>query len=121
MATIISATALDRYRASLKRVEILDAEAERELAQRWAEGDEHAGAQLIESSLPFVIAIAREYRRWGVPLEDLVQQGNLGLLKAASKFDPDKNCRLIKGQVFLWKENQSWEDLWDLNGEVTPP
>ncbi len=32
----------------------------------------------------------------------------------------DKNCRLIKGQVFLWKENQSWEDLWDLNGEVTP-
>ena len=95
MATIISATALDRYRASLKRVEILDAEAERELAQRWAEGDDQAGALLIESSLPFVIAIAREYRRWGVPLEDLVQQGNLGLLKAASKFDPDKNCRLI--------------------------
>jgi diketogulonate reductase-like aldo/keto reductase len=33
----------------------------------------------------------------------------------------DKNCRLIKGQVFLWKENQSWEDLWDVNGEITPP
>jgi alcohol dehydrogenase (NADP+) len=33
----------------------------------------------------------------------------------------DKNCRLIKGQVFLWKEGQSWEDLWDLNGEITPP
>jgi diketogulonate reductase-like aldo/keto reductase len=33
----------------------------------------------------------------------------------------DKNCRLIKGQVFLWKENQSWEDLWDLSGEITPP
>jgi alcohol dehydrogenase (NADP+) len=33
----------------------------------------------------------------------------------------DKNCRLIKGQVFLWKENQSWEDLWDLNGKITPP
>jgi alcohol dehydrogenase (NADP+) len=32
----------------------------------------------------------------------------------------DKNCRLIKGQVFLWKDNQNWEDLWDLNGEVTP-
>ena len=51
MATIISATALDRYRASLKRVEILDAEAERELAQLWVDGDEQAGAQLIESSL----------------------------------------------------------------------
>jgi len=33
----------------------------------------------------------------------------------------DKNCRLIKGQVFLWKDNQSWEDLWDINGEITPP
>ena len=33
----------------------------------------------------------------------------------------DRNCRLIKGQVFLWRENQSWEDLWDLNGEITPP
>jgi hypothetical protein len=33
----------------------------------------------------------------------------------------DRNCRLIKGQVFLWKAGQSWEDLWDLNGEITPP
>ena len=32
----------------------------------------------------------------------------------------DRNCRLIKGQVFLWKENQSWEDLWDINGVITP-
>ena len=33
----------------------------------------------------------------------------------------DKNCRLIKGQVFLWKKDQSWEDLWDAGGEITPP
>ncbi len=33
----------------------------------------------------------------------------------------DRNCRLIKGQVFLWKDGQSWEDLWDLHGEITPP
>jgi alcohol dehydrogenase (NADP+) len=33
----------------------------------------------------------------------------------------DRNCRLIKGQVFLWKEGQTWDDLWDLNGEITPP
>ena len=33
----------------------------------------------------------------------------------------DRNCRLIKGHVFLWKEGQSWEDLWDVNGEITPP
>jgi RNA polymerase sigma-32 factor len=88
-------TTLHRYRASLKRIEILDSETEQALAERWAQGDQVAGARLIESSLPFVIAIAREYRRWGVPLDDLVQQGNLGLLKAAAKFDPEKNCRLI--------------------------
>jgi diketogulonate reductase-like aldo/keto reductase len=33
----------------------------------------------------------------------------------------DRNCRLIKGQVFLWRDNQSWEDLWDVNGVITPP
>jgi alcohol dehydrogenase (NADP+) len=33
----------------------------------------------------------------------------------------DRNCRLIKGQVFLWKDNQAWEDLWDINGVITPP
>ncbi|MEM8606340.1 MAG: sigma-70 family RNA polymerase sigma factor [Myxococcota bacterium] len=88
-------TSLDRYRASLKRVDVLDAGTERELAERWSNGDDAAGARLVESSLPFVISIAREYRRWGVPLEDLIQQGNLGLLKAAAKFDPGKQCRLI--------------------------
>ena len=48
----------------------------------------------MSACLPFVISIALEYRRWGVPLEDIVQQGNLGLLKAAAKFDPDRECRL---------------------------
>ena len=47
-----------------------------------------------------MIRIAREYRRWGVPLEDLVQQGNLGLLKAARKFEPSKQCRLITYAVY---------------------
>ena len=88
-------TSLDRYRASLHHVEVLDPCSERDLARAWAKGDAQAGAKLIEASLPFVMRIAREYRRWGVPMEDLVQQGNLGLLKAAAKFDPDKECRLI--------------------------
>ncbi len=95
MASAATSTTLDRYRSSLKRVAVLDRDTERTLARSWAEGDDAAGARLVESSLPFVISIAREYRRWGVPLEDLVQQGNLGLLKAAAKFDPEKDCRLI--------------------------
>jgi RNA polymerase sigma-32 factor len=67
---------------------------ERELADRWRAGDKRAGDRLVTGCLPFVIAIALEYRRWGVPIEDIVQQGNLGLLHAASKFDTAKECRL---------------------------
>ncbi len=75
-------------------MEVLDRETERDLATRWARGDQHAGQKLIKACLPFVVSIALEYRRWGVPLEDIIQQGNLGLLKAAEKFDPDRECRL---------------------------
>ena len=57
-------------------------------------GDQHAGTQIVEACLPFVVSIALEYRRWGVPLEDIIQQGNVGLLKAAAKFDPERECRL---------------------------
>lgn len=88
-------TALDRYRASLGHVRTLDKEEELELTRRWRDGDQAAGHALVSASLPFVIRIAREYIRWGAPLEDLVQQGNLGLWRAAEKFDPEKGCRLV--------------------------
>lgn len=88
-------SSVDRYRASLQHLEPLEAELEQELAAAFRDGNEDAGRRLVEASLPFVLRIAREYRRWGVPLEDLVQQGNLGLLKAAAKYDPDRNCRLV--------------------------
>lgn len=85
---------LNAYRKSLTAFHALDRETERELAKRWIAGDAGAGARIVHACLPFVVSIAFEYRRWGVPLEDIVQQGNLGLLKAASKFDPKKECRL---------------------------
>src|SRR5882757_3202846 len=62
--------------------------------RRWILGDKRAGEKIVEACLPFVIAIALEYRRWGIPLEDIVQQGNLGLLRAAKKFDPEREVRL---------------------------
>jgi RNA polymerase sigma-32 factor len=85
---------LRAYRESLSGLHTLDREVERDLARRWAEGDKRAGEKIIEACLPFVVSIALEYRRWGVPLEDIIQQGNLGLLRAAKKFDPDRECRL---------------------------
>ncbi len=91
---------LDSYRRDLSEVEPLPADAERELAARWRAGDRSAGERLVAASLPFVIKIAKEYRRWGVPLEDLIQQGNLGLLRAAEKYDPEQGCRLITYAVY---------------------
>jgi RNA polymerase sigma-32 factor len=85
---------LAAYRESLSGRRALDRDTERDLAMRWIAGDRHAGALIVEGCLPFVVSIALEYRRWGVPLEDIIQQGNLGLLKAASKFDPKRECRL---------------------------
>ena len=87
--------ALDSYRRDIAGAGTLSADEERELARRLHAGDRKAGDRLVRVNLPFVITIAREYRRWGVPLEDLVQQGNLGLLKAVARFDPERQCRLV--------------------------
>lgn len=86
--------AFSAYRSELTRREQLTPEAERDLACRFRSGDRDAGRRLIEACLPFVVAIALEYRRWGIPMEDIVQEGNIGLLKAADRFDPDRGCRL---------------------------
>ena len=89
-----SSDVLRRYRADLSGGMQLTREQERELAVRYRAGERDAGPKLVRACLPFVITIAKEYRRWGTPLEDLIQQGNLGLLKAVEKFDPAKECRL---------------------------
>jgi RNA polymerase sigma-32 factor len=85
---------LRAYRSSVADVVPLDRETERELTYQWRAGNKAAGAKLVTGCLPFVMSIALEYRRWGIPVEDIVQQGNLGLLRAASKFDPARECRL---------------------------
>ncbi len=76
------------------QITTLTRDEERELAQRWHAGDGRAAERIVIACLPFVVSIALQYRRWGVPLEDIVQQGNVGLLRAAKKFDPKKDCRL---------------------------
>ena len=73
----------------------LSAAAERDLVARCRRGDAAAAGALVRACLPFVFTVALEYRRWGIPLEDIVQEGNIGLLKAAERFDADKGCRLI--------------------------
>ncbi len=76
-----------QYLSEIRRYPLLTQEAERELARRCAEGDEDAIRQMVNSNLRLVVSVAREYAGRGVPLMDLIQEGSIGLLVAAKKFD----------------------------------
>ena len=91
----MSTDALAAYRSQLSAHTPLSDQVERDLARAWRAGDSKAGDKLICACLPFVVSIAMEYRRWGIPIEDVIQQGNIGLLRAAERFDPERDCRLI--------------------------
>jgi RNA polymerase sigma-32 factor len=95
MGTASESSALTAYRSKLAHCPPLSQVDEKELALAYREGDIKAGEKLIRACLPFVVSVAMEYRRWGVPMEDIIQQGNVGLLRAASRYEPAKECRLI--------------------------
>lgn len=90
----------ESYLDDMRRFGRLTAAEEIELAQRVAAGNEWARHQLIEANLRLVIAIARQYSHSGVPLLDLIQEGNLGLMRAAEKFDGQRGCRF--GTYATW-------------------
>ncbi|MBQ4600907.1 MAG: sigma-70 family RNA polymerase sigma factor [Oscillospiraceae bacterium] len=75
------------YLQQIRRYPLLTAEEERELAKRCAQGDQEAVRQMVNSNLRLVVSVAREYAGQGVPLLDLIQEGSIGLLAAARKFD----------------------------------
>ena len=76
-----------QFLSEIRRYPLLSAEEERELARRCAAGDEDAIRQMVNSNLRLVVSVAREYAGRGVPLMDLIQEGSIGLLAAARKFD----------------------------------
>lgn len=76
-----------QYLHEIRRYPLLSAQEERELARRCAEGDEDAIRRMVNSNLRLVVSVAREYAGRGVPMMDLVQEGSIGLLVAAKKFD----------------------------------
>lgn len=84
---------MDLYLNRIGKWPLLDAEEERELARRAKNGDETAKRKLIESNLKLVVSVAKVYSRSGLPLPDLIQEGNIGLIKAVSSFDPEKGFR----------------------------
>jgi RNA polymerase sigma-32 factor len=92
--TSTTPNALSLYRSEAARGLRLTPEEERDLALRYQRGDQSARGPLVAGCLEFVLGIALEYRRWGAPIEDLVQEGNIGLLKAVDHFDPARGVRL---------------------------
>jgi RNA polymerase primary sigma factor len=84
---------LTQYLSRVRDGRLLDAGEERDLSRRAHGGDREARRRLIESNLRLVISIAKKYRGRGVPFEDLIQEGNAGLIRAVEKFDPELGNR----------------------------
>jgi RNA polymerase primary sigma factor len=84
---------LGRYLRQIARGRLLTHEEEIDLGRSAREGDETARSELIEKNLRLVIPIAKKYRGKGLPFGDLIQEGNIGLMRAADKFDPEKGFR----------------------------
>jgi RNA polymerase sigma-32 factor len=91
---------LDAYLDRVSRIPVLSREQERELADRFRrENDLDAARELVLSHLRFVVHIARGYSGYGLPIGDLIQEGNVGLMKAVKRFDPAVNVRLVSFAV----------------------
>lgn len=91
---------LDSYMRAVTSIEMLSAEEERQLAERLhQEGDLEAARKLIMSHLRFVVHIAKSYSGYGLPQADLIQEGNIGLMKAVKRFDPSVGVRLVSFAV----------------------
>jgi RNA polymerase sigma-32 factor len=91
---------LDAYLERVSRIPVLGREDERALAERFrSQGDLLAARELVLSHLRFVVHIARGYSGYGLPMGDLIQEGNVGLMKAVKRFDPGLNVRLVSFAV----------------------
>src|SRR5689334_16580041 len=92
--TLVLRASAQAYMRTAMRAPLLDADHERELAERWrARGDERALHELITAYLRLVVAMASRFRHYGLPMSDLVQEGNVGLMQAASRFEPEREVR----------------------------
>ena len=94
---------ITQYFSEIKPIKSLSIREERELGARIKMGDKEAINKLVKHNLKFVVSIAKKYRGRGVPFEDLISEGNIGLIHAAEKFDGTKNTRFITYAVWWVK------------------
>ncbi len=98
-------SALTNYLKEISNIPVLSQEEERELGYRIKKGDKEALKKLVKHNLRFVVSVAKKYRNLGIPLMDLINEGNLGLIKAAKKFDPDRDVKFISYAAWWIKQS----------------
>ncbi|MDD2964605.1 MAG: RNA polymerase sigma factor RpoD/SigA [Bacteroidales bacterium] len=96
---------LDKYLADIGREELITADEEVRLAQRIREGDAIALEKLTKANLRFVVSVAKQYQNQGLSLPDLINEGNLGLIKAAQKFDETRGFKFISYAVWWIRQS----------------
>ena len=108
------------YYKEVRRYDQIDGDEQVALAVRAREGDQRALKELIESNLRFVLSIAKEYTYTGLPLEDLIQEGNLGLIKAVDRFDETRGFRFISYAVW-WIRQSILQSAYETGSSVRLP